>query len=127
MPASEPTIFSKMEARAITSPSPHALVVQIKQAPARVVFPLDRPVDVPVVEPPELVLAVEGRGVERLVPVELVHRGLDEAVVVAVELSPWQRYHAPEPEVHVELARFERIERPARARPQRAHPDRRHA
>src|SRR5690606_26662734 len=106
MPASEPTIFSKMEARAITSPSPHALVVQIMMARALGCYLYVRQVDVSVVERPVLVLAVEGLGVERLVPVELVHRGLDEAAVVAVDLSPWQRYPAPEPEVHVELARF---------------------
>src|SRR5690606_9483131 len=109
-PASVPTIFSKMDARAITSPSPHTLVVQIKQAPARVVFPLDRPVGVAVVEAPELVAAVERGRVERLVTVELVHGVLDEAVVVAVELASRQRHHAPEPEVHVQLAGLQRVE-----------------
>src|SRR5687768_14176851 len=125
--ASVPTIFSKMLARAIDSPSPHTLVVQIKQATVRVVFPLDRPVGVAVVQLPELLTGVEARRIKRLVTVEIVHGVLDQPVVVTVELPPWQWHHSPEPEVDVQLAGLQRVERPAGRGPQRAHPHRRHA
>src|SRR5690348_1703537 len=113
MLASLPTIFSKMVARAIDSPSPYTLVVQVQQASVRVVFLLDRPVGVAVVQLPELLGVVEGRRVERLVAVEIVHGVLDQPVVVTVELSPWQRHHTPEAEVDVQPPRLQGIERPA--------------
>src|SRR5262245_8220399 len=124
--ASEPTIFWKIS-ESVISPSTHTLVVQIQQPPSRVIGPFDGPVGVTVVVLPELLALVERGRVERLVAVQVVHGLLDHAVVITVVLPARQRDHAPEPEVHVEPPRLQRIERPAPRRLQRAHPDRHHA
>src|SRR5579863_8149552 len=86
------------------SASPDTLLVQAEQAPLPVVGALERPVRLAVVATVKLVLGVEGRGVERLVPVQLGDLVLDQAVVIAVGPVRGQGHRAPEPEVHVDLA-----------------------
>src|SRR6202046_5071467 len=103
---------------------PDAFLVQAAQAPFAVVGALERVVGLAVVELVELVLAVERRRVQRLVPVQATDLVLDEAIEISVRLARGQRHGPPEPEVHVHLTGLERIQGPGAlaAQAQRAHP-----
>src|SRR5260370_38864550 len=81
------------------SASPDTLLVQAEQAPLPVVGALERPVRLAVVAPVELVLGVEGRGIQRLVPVQLGDLVLDQAVVVAVGPGRGPGHPPPDPGV----------------------------
>src|SRR5262245_31162459 len=67
------------------------LVVQVRQPPVRVVGVLDGPVRVPVVPLPELLFGIVHGRVQRLVAAQVVHRLLDQPVVVVVGLARLQR------------------------------------
>src|SRR5690349_17738438 len=125
-PQPVPSIF-----RSFRSASPDAFLVQAEQPTLAVVGLLEGAVRRAVVTLVELVLVVERRGVQRLVPAQLGDLVLDEAVVIAVRrvLARGQRDGPPEPKVHVHLAGPERVEGPGAlaAQPQRAHPYRTHS
>src|SRR5260370_26279431 len=107
----------------------HALVVQAEQAPGGIIRALQLRILLPVVLPPELVFGVERGRVQALSAAERLDFVLDKPVVVAVGLAGRERNRAPEAEIHVDVTRLERVERPglAGAQPQRAHPHRAHA
>src|SRR5712664_2320613 len=113
----------------IPSASLDAFLIQAEQTVLVVVGALERAVRFAVVKPVELVLRVERRGIQRLVPVQPRHLVLHEAVVVAVGPARGQRHGPPEPEVHVHLAGPYGVKRPdpPAAQSQRAHPYRTHS
>src|SRR5271165_4099549 len=111
------------------SASADTLLVEGEQAPFAVIGALEGAVGVAVVAPVKVVLGVERRGIQRLLPVQLRDLVLDEAVVVVVRPAFRQRNGAPEPEVHVHRTRLQRVEGPDTlvAQPQRTHPYRAHS
>src|ERR1700761_8285406 len=90
----------------------HALVVEAEQAAAAVVLGLELVVRRPVVPAAEFFFRVEGRGVQRLVPVERADLFFHHAVVIPVSLAGRQGDGTPESPVDVDLVRLHRVERP---------------
>ena len=86
------------------SPPSHRLRIEIQQPCVRVVPRLDLPVGRAAVERPELVLVVEGVGVQRLVAAVLGDGLLDAPVDVAVRGARRDRHGRPEADVDVRLA-----------------------
>src|SRR5687768_17364480 len=90
---------------------PSYLRVEVGQPTARVVALLERAVGRPVVVTPELGLGVVNGRVQGLVSTELGHEALDPPVV---RVGPVRAHRdgGPEPDVDVELAGPQRVQRP---------------
>src|SRR4051794_23656138 len=102
------------------SSSPHGLVVEAGQSVVRVVGVLHPRQVGAVVEPVEGLAVVERLGVQRLVPVEVVHLRLDGTVARGVRRVGADADVAPEADVDVDLVRLQRVRRPLPAGVQRA-------